>query len=787
MKYFSVAIPLLTAIGASAAPAFPLLQPVTQPDGSIVHMRLLGDEHAHVAADADGRLMEQDADGFWRPSAVEAKTRLSQITEIKRTSGRTASIRPSFPTKGEVRSLVILVDFPDINFVTPDVRREFTEMLNLKGFDRREHIGCAADYFRAQSSGQFSPVFDVYGPVRAARSATYYGENDANGDDMHVHELVLELCRSLDSEIDFSQYDADGDGLVDNIYLFYAGYGENFAGNKASWIWPHANHMSSLGISGSERTFDGVTVDSYGCCAELYGSSGADTSSIGTFCHEFGHILGLPDTYDVNYAADGTSDHPDQWDIMASGSYLPLTRNSGAVPAGYSAMERWLLGWSEPTELLLPQSAILTPLHLDGESLRISTSDPDEFFLLENRQNISGTYDRFLPYHGMLIWHVDRRKNATINVTIGSQQQTITCADAWNLGYNAVNMNATHQCLEIEKAAGNSGSKTTADTPFPGRQQITSFTDDTSPSMRSWDGTPTSGPITGISERDGNIYFDFCGGREEEVRVKALEAGEVTENGFTARWEESPYATLGYTLHLYGVTRGEPQETQTLSLYSTSALPDGWSADGDITFSPAYLTLGGGSAQATLTSPEIDMTPGASVTVRASLDADASTATVTVKAGDTILARYQPSVSTSNYVATVPPGTAPCRLSFTTERRKKVRIENISVTQMLAPVSYTPMEQWQTQQTSFYVTLPPEDSMERHGEYAYDVTADGYANSRSRKISVTPAASILYTAAPDDTETIYYTIDGRRINGVNPAPGIYIRVCGTKAEKIIIK
>lgn len=336
-----------------------------QPDGTVIELRLLGDEYGHVTVDAEGQVVRQDSIGYWRPAGVTPRTALESRRSRARVRSREVQ-RTSFPRTGRVRALVVLVDFPDVPFVTPDVHREFSEMLNLEGFDRREHIGSAADYFRAQSRGLFDPSFDVYGPVRASHAATYYGENDANGDDMRAHELAMEICRKLDDEIDFSEYDLDGDGRIDNVYFFYAGYGENFAGNKASWIWPHAAHIDELGVPESERTFDGKILNSYGCCAELYGSTGRDVAAIGTFCHEFGHILGLPDTYDVNYSVDGSGYHPDAWDIMASGSYLPATRNCGAVPAGYSALERWLLGWETPETVAAAQTVTLAPLQAGG-------------------------------------------------------------------------------------------------------------------------------------------------------------------------------------------------------------------------------------------------------------------------------------------------------------------------------------------------------------------------------------------------------------------------------------
>ena len=369
---------------AMAVPAFPGKGVITQPDGSVVTVRLIGDEHSHITVtddgytilpDAQGRYCyaRKDATGMLVSSGIEchepAERGASELALVaslpkrlhidasakslntKRMNAKAAPlVATRFPTKGDARSLVLLVDFSDKDFVTENTHQVFTDMLNKPGYDAREHIGCAADYFRSQSMGAFNPSFDVYGPVKMPKSVNYYGENDENGNDRYAYEMVVEACRLLDGEIDFSRYDLDGDGCVDNVYVFYAGYGENFAGAKSSWIWPHAYYVSYYGVPASDRTFDGVIVDSYGCCAELYGTTGTDTSAMGTFCHEFGHILGLPDTYDVNYDDDGAANHPGVWDVMAGGSYLPYTRNSGAVPAGYNGMERYLLGWAEPVE-----------------------------------------------------------------------------------------------------------------------------------------------------------------------------------------------------------------------------------------------------------------------------------------------------------------------------------------------------------------------------------------------------------------------------------------------------
>lgn len=787
-----------TAVGAatpaqmSAVPAYPGTRTVEQADGSSIELRLIGDEQGHVTVDAStGQPVAQDADGIWRPTGQSREQALAQRrSKAARRHGAAAAPAkvPSFPRTGEVRSLIVLVEFTDVKFVTADVAREFDEMLNLPGFDRREHIGCAADYFRAQSMGQFSPTFDVYGPVSADRASTYYGENDANGDDYRAYELVLEVCRKLDGEIDFADYDLDGDGQVDNVYLFFAGYGENFAGNKASWIWPHANHIDLLGVPESERSFDGKVVNSYGCCAELYGSTGSDTAAIGTFCHEFGHILGLPDTYDVNYDVDGTGNHPDRWDIMASGSYLPETRNCGAVPAGYTAVERWLLGWAEPVEISRPQTVTLPPLHSSAVSARISTENPDEFFILENRQKAAGSYDRFIPSHGLLVWHVDRRADANISVTIADERLTLSCAQAWELEYNALNMNATHQCLEIEKASGNDGSKSSLDTPFPGRQLRTEFTDETSPSMRSWSGRPTGKPVTAIREQDGQIHFDFMGGSAQEVKILASAATDISDHSFTANWTACPEAVDGYVLRLYEVEQTTEHDAITLDeLFS--AMPEGWSTDGDSELREGALLLGGGSKAAMLMSPAIDLRSGGTLTIAARQSGTGAATSITVKAGDTTVGQYVPTDLSSEFTIDIPAQSAPTVLSLATERRKSAVIEQVTLRQDVEKTELTLLP-------AHTATAAPTATSHRFSGldfgrlYGFTVEAAGYAGSASDCQHVVTGGTsgcpgVATDAAGDDAAAEYYSLDGRRAAGT--APGIYIVRRGGRSEKTVIR
>ncbi len=779
--YSILAISALLPVKALAVPAYPGKAILTQPDGTRIEVSLIGDEHGHVTVDSRGMELRLDENGFWLPTNRQGSDRLKEMRSrrSKRVKSSETSIT-SFPRTGNPRTMIVLVDFPDIPFVTPDVKKEFDEMLNLPGFDRREHIGSAADYFRAQSLGKFSPQFDVYGPIRADKPATYYGENDQNGDDMRAYELAIELCRKLDSQVDFTEYDLDGDGMIDNIYFFYAGYGENFAGNKAAWIWPHAEHISSLGIPEDMRTFDGKLLNSYGCCAELYGSTGQDVAAIGTFCHEFGHILGLPDTYDVNYSVDGSGNHPDRWDIMASGSYLPETRNCGAVPAGYTALERWLLGWADPVEITRPQSVELEAIHEAGKSVKIPTAHPDEFFLLENRQQTRSTYDRFIPSHGLLVWHIDRRPDATFNVTVGNQNMNISPAMAWELDYNAVNSNANHQCLEIEKASGNDGSKSSLDTPFPGRQLKTEFTDYTEPSMKNWDNRPTARPVTNIKELAGKITFDYMGGSDNKVAVNTKSATEVTADGFTANWEHHPDAEEGYKLRVYSVEKTFVEDMPTLD-EDFASMPETWRIEGSGEINNSALTLGGNTAS-TLISPEIDLTPGGVLTLRTAQNGSAA-ATLTVSVGENVLDEFIPTEDYTVYKVTVPEGTEARDIRFSVARRKSVRIDNITLVQDATVIDLNPINELDAHLehgvTSHRVTVNDPDL-----DYAYSVEAKGYVNSAGPVMMVEKDLQTGIGITPvenEDNLDDYYTIDG--VKTTENTKGIIISGKGKKFLK----
>lgn len=379
---------------------------LTLSDGSTVMATLCGDENHHYWRSADGTMYvrsTEDTTFVERPdetSVARSKPRRSAavVASVAKTRAMSAALGRSSLYTGQKKGLIILVNFLDKSFSSSDPAALFGQIANSEGYQEGKFKGSVRDYFLAQSHQRFDLSFDVEGPVTLSHAMSYYGKNNASGTDQFLGAMVAEACQLVDSSVDFSQYDWDGDGYVDQVYVIYAGYSEA-EGASDDTIWP-----SSWSLMGSDYgktlTLDGVIINNFACSSELTGTSGQQVGGIGTICHEFSHCLGFPDLYDINYKGNFGMGH---WDLMDSGEY----NGDGYHPAGYSGYEKWMAGWQEPIEL----SSNTTVSHLKAMSeggdcyIIYNDGDKDEFYLLENRQN---TYwDDSLPGRGLLISHVD--------------------------------------------------------------------------------------------------------------------------------------------------------------------------------------------------------------------------------------------------------------------------------------------------------------------------------------------------------------------------------------------
>ena len=559
----------LAAAWAIPAPPFPIK--TVQPDGSVVPVRIVGNEHFHYTVTSeDSVLVVRDSSGYWNYAdengkktgiRVHSKSKRDQkeknflkkrnsrgilgkfrekhlkklrerrenessensSTPQKIQSGSTAPMkannwwnwgRPTEPTvthtdwpmrpagstvkkQGQVRGIVILVEFSDVKFSSSDANAEFTDYLNKEGYSKYHMSGSVRDFFVQNSMGTYEPTFDVYGPIAVSGTRYSYGVHLDLYDVSKgaVKALNEALDKLVEQGVDFSPYDSDGDKVIDFIYMIYAGTGAADTGDEAA-IWPHSHFLS-------KRLNSGYRTDRYACSGELDGQSyvyakawgrkSTVLSGIGTFCHEFSHVLGLMDHYDVNDDGSGTSTlyTPNAWDLMDAGSYdCPSNSDysTGCSPANLSAFERFSLGWLEPRRLVISDTTfVLNPI-TENDGLVLTSENDDEYYFVDFR--LQEGFDVGLPNKGMLIWHIKYSYTAWYNNMLNVQDP---------------------MCVDLVEADGKTGVNSIKDDAFP-TSRVNGYN-----GFTTWSGTDLGLEVYDIKIVDRHVEFKTRGTRVSPV------------------------------------------------------------------------------------------------------------------------------------------------------------------------------------------------------------------------------------------------------------------------------
>lgn len=406
-RLFTLWVVLFVVLSAMAVPAKPgVWRTISLTDGTQVKVQLVGDEFMHYYQSADGTRYLYDAasatyqvysDSQFSNSRRKAVARRAKANN-RRAVRRKANVTNIF--QGTKKGLIILAQFTDSKFQSGHDRALYNKIANAENYTDNGFKGSVKDYFKAQSAGQFELDFDVVGICQLKNKCSYYGGNDSYGNDLRAGEMVAEACQWAATQgVDFSKYDWDGDGEVDQVFVLYAGKGEADGGAEST-IWPHEFALSTSDY-GKSLSFNGVIVDTYACSAELNGRGKLD--GIGTFCHEFSHCMGFPDLYDTGYSGwFGMGDY----DLMCAGNY----NGDGKCPAGYSAYEKHECGWLTYQDVTnIEEDLNVTGLKAisEGGSAYVvkNKAHEDEYYIIENRQNTG--WDAYLPSEGVMITHVD--------------------------------------------------------------------------------------------------------------------------------------------------------------------------------------------------------------------------------------------------------------------------------------------------------------------------------------------------------------------------------------------
>lgn len=565
---------LTLAIYATAALAVkmhPGVRAIRQADGTTLSIKAFGDSDFNYITTTDGVLLCQDGvtyyiakvcdDGTLMSTGILAHNRGQRSAEEQLAADRQdidlfrvsmkanaqkgrqrrepmADDATLLPHTGSPRVPVILVEFSDSTFTVQNPRATFDKYLNAPElFDREAdtdigmNYGSVKRYFTDMSFGKFSPCFDVYGPVRLERPLKHYGAGSSAYENMA--DLFADACNAIDHDVDFSQYDGNGDGNVDLVYIIYAGYSQSIAGNSTDCIHPKSGTLPGA------VTVDGKRVLRYGVNNELNGTPadqaayGLLINGIGLFCHEFSHCMGLPDMYPApgSVAERCINQNLDYWDIMDAGEYT----QEGYRPTEYTAWERERFGWLEIDTLSAPCDITLQTLSEGGRAYRIINDNDEtgrEYYLVENVQQQG--WNRYLPGHGMMVFHVDYDDyqftlgGCKVNSTPGHPRMSIIAADGMFMPEYYAYATVTGIGTELEQRINQPLIDKYQDTyitsaiyreeaagdPFPGKMQATRLTDDSVPAALVYSGNFMGKPITDITEDTdkATVSFRFMGG-----------------------------------------------------------------------------------------------------------------------------------------------------------------------------------------------------------------------------------------------------------------------------------
>lgn len=424
-KIYFLAALLFAAATIYAVPAKRGWQTRTQADGSTIEVQTVGDEYYHYTVNREGQQVRLNEAGMYEvvgtaPTGLQARARREAAPRYR--ARKVFGYTPNLAPKG----IVIMVNFKDKSFSSSHTREIVDSLCNAVNCKVNKNgstsYPSAGQYFKDQSNGAYHPVFDVYGPVTLSNNMKYYGANDSEGNDLRAAVAVVEACKKLESTVDFTRYDSDNDGKVDFVYMMYAGEGEN-ATDVTNQIWPHAfsideefeyqdTYFTDVYPTKNDCKVDGKQINTYACSAEL---SGSDLDGIGTLCHEFSHVMGLPDHYDIEYGNVYESKKtPGEWDIMDGGSY----NGDGHCPPNYNAWEKAFMGWltlQNPGSVahqltLYPNgSEDYNAYQLNASGVLQAYNTEGLNYYIEYRAK-SG-WDRCLPGTGMLIWKVNYKKS----------------------------------------------------------------------------------------------------------------------------------------------------------------------------------------------------------------------------------------------------------------------------------------------------------------------------------------------------------------------------------------
>lgn len=436
------------------------------------------------------------------------------------------------PTK-TYHQLVILFSFYDADFTRDDPKEYYEKVLNEPGYNEGHGPGCMADYFRTQSNGFFNLQCDVYGPYTVPIKACPI-ENPDEKTRYYGAQAMMEATNRFivdHPEVDFSLYDWNGDGNIEQVVYIYAGPPGNVR-TSLGHIWPNTSSFSAI------TTPDGKKISNYSASGEYWGIRQDESivyCGIGTICHEYSHSLGLPDIYPVGSSSlNFPYTSVDEWDLMDGGNFVEW----GWCPPSYSPLEKMLLGWQTPIELTEATTITdLIPVSEGGAAYRIKHTD-NEYLLLENRQWTG--WDTGIPGKGLVIYHVNYNESSwrtnTVNSYSSEDDFRYKLFHADNKTFATWEKELGTKSSYLNSNRLNKLHLSTSSYPFGDNDELTNTSMPAAlmSTKNSAGEYLLSKPVTNIQMTDGGLVsFDFMGGT---TGIKELKNGRIEEWKLEGAW-----------------------------------------------------------------------------------------------------------------------------------------------------------------------------------------------------------------------------------------------------------
>lgn len=567
----------LIAQTSYSIPAYKGLIKISQPDGTEINAYLNGDERLSWYSSEDKYTLLFNQEGYLEyatssylndiiPSGIIAKSldqrsirdinflnsipkdlRYSQdqiqlamqASEFMETKFKKVKTKDGL-TSGIRKLLVILVEYPSGTYNSTAAsavpfsfsKQDFENVFNQLKYNHGGATGSVRDYYRATSYGKLDLQSTVVGPYILPQPRPFYGAQSGIRNDINSRQMIIDGCNMANNDIDFTQFDNDGDMKIDGVHVIFAGRGQHNSGETDA-IWPHRGRLDPPLI------LDGLQLVDYSCSSEK--RSFSEMSGIGVHSHEFGHVLGLWDYYDADYASNGISKTLSDFELMDAGAY----NNNEKTPPLWNAYSLADIGWASIYEIDSNMLVDITSLPANDTNIiyKINTKTPGEYFLLQNRYR-KGWDNYFFKdagslNGGLLLLHVD------INCQGFAEHNCINCY----ANHNGVRLvSADNNYIGNESSTSWNFTKT-GNLLFPGSSNIKTLGDNdvSSANLKSWTGDNSGVELSDITYNLGTISFKVNGGAKLGVKVHTFTPTNISNTSAKLKGSINP-STHGDTI-----------------------------------------------------------------------------------------------------------------------------------------------------------------------------------------------------------------------------------------------